>query len=95
MPARGRSGWRALPAWAVVVSVLAVATAAVIPGHWHGGMQGQSCNVCRSGHLPAPAALAPAEIHPPAPVEWTPRGAESGAAAAPALASSSTRAPPA
>ena len=90
-----KTDWRVLLAVGAALAVLVVASAAVIPGHLHSGMQGQSCNLCRNGYLPAPALLAPFEVHSPAPVEWSAHAADTGAAFEPALASHSPRAPPA
>jgi len=95
MPRRRRADWQAVVAVLAMVSVLAVATAAVIPGHWHSGLQGQSCNLCRNGHLPILTPLAPVQIHSAAPVEWSGRTSEAGAVCGPVAASHSPRAPPA
>jgi hypothetical protein len=51
-------------------AVLVISCAAVIPGPWHDGMPGHTCEVCRSGHLPILAPLARADLQGPLAVEW-------------------------
>ena len=46
----------------VAAAVLCIAHGAVIPGPWHDGLSGRSCDVCRSGHLPTLASPARTEL---------------------------------
>ena len=78
-----------------MLALLVVSSAAVLPGHWHNGPQGPNCDICRSGHLPAPEPLVRTEIQAAAPVEWHKHSVELPTVFEPAFAASSPRAPPA
>ena len=95
MAGRSRTGWQAALAVMAALALLVVSNAALLPGHWHNGPQGPSCDVCRSGHLPAPAALVRIEVPSPAVVEWHNQSFEPHTVFEPVFASSSPRAPPA
>ncbi|HZS52079.1 MAG TPA: hypothetical protein VFA54_14530 [Bryobacterales bacterium] len=77
-----------------LVAMLAIANATVLPGHWHNGPQGRSCDICRTGHLPSPQPLTRVEIQAPAAVEWRTPSVKLHAVPEPALISRSPRAPP-
>jgi hypothetical protein len=86
---------RSLAAAAVIVAVLVVSTAAIVPGPWHDGPQGRSCDVCRSGHLPILADPAPISVHRPDAVEWHVPGEPARPAPEAVFHPDSPRAPPA
>jgi len=95
MPRRRNPIRTVLTALAAAAALLVIANAAVIPGPWHDGLAGRSCDVCRSGHLPILASLAPVAV--PAPLEpaWQVAAEDERPAAAPESRTGAPRAPPA
>ncbi|MBI3694400.1 MAG: hypothetical protein HY238_06130 [Acidobacteria bacterium] len=94
MGGRSRTGWQTALAVMAALALLVVSNAALLPGHWHNSPQGRSCDICRSGQLPAPTPLVRTEIQSPAPVEWHSQSFEPHTVFEPVFASSSPRAPP-
>ena len=79
----------------VAAALLCIAHAAVIPGPWHDGLSGRSCDVCRSGHLPTLASLVRTELPGLVAVQWQVPSAERSLAPDLLFRADSPRAPPA
>ena len=94
MPSRPRTRWRPVLAVLAAVAMLVVFNV-VLLHHWHNGPQGRSCDICRSGQLPAPEPLLRVEIQSPALAEWHSASVERPAIFEPVFSASSPRAPPA
>lgn len=94
MPALRSAFWQKTAAILAIAAMLAISSAAALPGHWHNNPRGSSCDICRSGHLPTPQPLNRVELRVPAKVEWQKAPVELKHESEPVLAYSSPRAPP-
>lgn len=75
-------------------ALLMVGSAAVIPGPWHDGLSGRSCDICRSGHLPTVGPLVGVLVQVLLAVEWHVPADEQRPTPAPVFRPGSPRAPP-
>jgi hypothetical protein len=94
MTARHTPRWRQVTSVLAVLILLALSSAAVVPGHWHSGLQGRNCDLCRISHLPTLGASLRSEIQLPAPVVWHGETVALRSALPPVFAPHSPRAPP-
>ena len=95
MCVRPNRNWMGATALLAAAALLFIASAAAIPGPWHDGLPGRSCDICRSGHLPTVAPLVRVLIQAPVAVEWHVPIAEQRLTPAPIFRSGFPRAPPA
>jgi hypothetical protein len=94
MTARRRTCCQAALALFAALAILAISSAAVIPGHWHDSPQDRACDICRTGCMPTLEPSICLDLRSPVAVEWHRHAVELTPVLEPVFAHSSPRAPP-